>query len=87
MITYNKTFENKDEMKDLILLCEENYKGQVINAARAIAEDSKVKFVMLSGPSCSGKTTTASILFKELANYGKRAEVISIDDFYRDRIK
>ncbi len=87
MITYNKTFENKDEMKDFILLCEENYKGQVINAARAIAEDSKVKFVMLSGPSCSGKTTTASILFKELANYGKRAEVISIDDFYRDRIK
>lgn len=33
------------------------------------------------------KTTTAAILFKELAKYGKQAEVVSIDDFYRDRIK
>lgn len=68
-------------MKEFVLSCEGNYTKQVLDVARSIAGDSSVKFVMLCGPSCSGKTTTASILFSELAQHGKQAEVISIDDF------
>lgn len=87
MINYEKFFNNEAEMKDFILLCEDNYKAQIIDTAEKISSDKNIRFIMLSGPSCSGKTTTAAILFKELAKYGKQAEVVSIDDFYRDRIK
>ena len=87
MINYDRIFNDKNEMKEFVLSCEGNYTKQVLDVARSIAGDSSVKFVMLCGPSCSGKTTTASILFSELAQHGKQAEVISIDDFYRNRIK
>lgn len=87
MIDYEKFFNGETEMKDFVLLCENNYKTQITDIAKKIASDKNIKFLMLSGPSCSGKTTTANILFKELEKYGKQAEVVSIDDFYRDRIK
>lgn len=87
MIKYEKFFNNEVEMRDFVFLCENNYKTQIIDIAKKISSDKNIKFIMLSGPSCSGKTTTASILFKELAKYGKQAEVVSIDDFYRNRIK
>lgn len=41
--------------------------------------------VLLSGPSSSGKTTTANRLCRDLANAGICAHVISLDDFYRGR--
>ncbi len=41
--------------------------------------------IMLSGPSSSGKTTTASMLGRALATHGVESHVISIDDFYRGR--
>lgn len=87
MINYEKFFNNETEMKDFVLLCENNYKAQIIDIAEKISSDKNIKFIMLSGPSCSGKTTTADILFKELEKNGKQAEVVSIDDFYRNRIK
>ena len=87
MINHNRIFNDENEMKEFVLSCEDNYKKQVIDTAKRIADDSTVKFVMLCGPSCSGKTTTASILFNELSEYGKQANVVSIDDFYRNRIK
>lgn len=39
--------------------------------------------VMLSGPSSSGKTTTAHLLRQYLRELGKAAHIISLDDFYR----
>lgn len=41
--------------------------------------------VLLSGPSSSGKTTTAEWLCRALAADGITAHVISLDDFYRGR--
>ena len=41
--------------------------------------------IMLSGPSSSGKTTTASMLTQALAAHGVESHVVSIDDFYRGR--
>ena len=41
------------------------------------------RLVMLSGPSSSGKTTTAHLLRQYLRDFGKAAHIISLDDFYR----
>ncbi|MDD2362588.1 MAG: nucleoside kinase [Oscillospiraceae bacterium] len=41
--------------------------------------------VMLSGPSSSGKTTTAKMLSNRLRELGIEAHTISMDDFYRGR--
>ena len=44
----------------------------------------KYKFLLLSGPSSSGKTTTANIIIRKLKNLGKRAIRVSLDDFFLD---
>ena len=45
------------------------------------------KAVMLSGPSSSGKTTSANRLATQLRVYGKKPVLISLDDYYIDRDK
>lgn len=44
----------------------------------------KFKFLLLSGPSSSGKTTTAKIIRNKLEKQGKKAIIISLDDFFLD---
>ena len=40
--------------------------------------------ICLSGPSASGKTTTAHTLARHFISSGRKAMVISLDDFYMD---
>ena len=44
----------------------------------------KFKFLLLSGPSSSGKTTTANFIIKKLKKRGRRAIRVSLDDFFID---
>ena len=43
------------------------------------------KIILLSGPSSSGKTTTANKICEGIRNCGHRCEVVSLDDFYHNR--
>ena len=64
------------------------YRESLRNVARNISERKKrARVVMLSGPSSSGKTTTAHLLKNYLEGFGIQATIISLDDFYlgRDR--
>lgn len=45
----------------------------------------KAKAVMLSGPSSSGKTTSANRLATQLRVFGKQPILMSLDDYYIDR--
>lgn len=47
--------------------------------------DKQMKFVMISGPSSSGKTTFANRLRIHLIVHGINAKIISLDDYYRNR--
>lgn len=67
----------------LIAEAEENYRRNITAAADRVAEDGKVKLVLLAGPSGSGKTTSANILADLLSEKGRHAEVISLDHFYK----
>lgn len=47
--------------------------------------NSDYDIVLLAGPSSSGKTTTAGILSQKIEQSGRKAYVVSLDDFYLDR--
>ena len=72
------------EMKLLIDKCDGEFAARLENIALDILSKKNVRLVRLSGPTCSGKTTAATMLTKAFAERGKRAITVSIDDFYID---
>ena len=63
---------------------EDSYRDHLENIARNIVRHHRnVRVIMLSGPSSSGKTTTAHLLRDYLTDYGARCTIVSLDDFYR----
>lgn len=61
---------------------EEAYHNNLFNIARQVVRRGKCRILMLSGPSSSGKTTTAHMLQRELAELGEDSVIVSMDDFY-----
>ncbi len=63
---------------------EDSYRDHLENIARNITHHHRdVRVIMLSGPSSSGKTTTAHLLRDYLTEYGAKCSIVSLDDFYR----
>lgn len=63
--------------------CELEYESRIFAAAgEVIASGSKI--VMLTGPSASGKTTTANKIAQAIEMRGSKAKVVSLDDFYKN---
>ncbi len=65
--------------------CEERFSQRFFDIARDITERRHLRIIRLFGPTCSGKTTSAQILISLFESFGKRAHVISIDDFFYDK--
>lgn len=63
--------------------CEQEYVHRVNNAAAATVE-SGASVIMLSGPSASGKTTTAHKVSARLKQIGIESAVVSVDCFYKE---
>ena len=85
MFAYKNIFRNDDEIRLFVEDSEKNYKNQVLEIANEISGMDHIKFLTLSGPTCSGKTTTSYILENEFEKKGLSVKIISIDDFYRNR--
>mgnify|MGYP000859770577 CR=1 FL=1 len=66
-----------------VMHCEIEYESRVI-AAAAESRGGGCKVIMLTGPSASGKTTTAYKLRDALVRSGTHAVVVSLDNFYLD---
>ncbi len=71
--------------KQWIESCEANFFNQLNQVAEKIREQEDLKFIRLTGPTCSGKTTTSNLLIERLKESGKKVHLISIDDFYYDK--
>jgi uridine kinase len=72
---------------DFIRLSETYYEQQLARIADKInSERDKVKVILMSGPSSSGKTTTSHKLEYYLNNLGINTHQISIDDYFKNRI-
>ena len=79
MFIYNNIFENDEQIRLFVEDSERNYKNQVLKIATEISELDHIKFLTLSGPTCSGKTTTSYILEHEFEKRGSTVKIISID--------
>lgn len=78
-----KDVKSHEQAAAFVAFCEEEFEQKIRSAAkRALLCGNKI--ITLSGPTCSGKTTTAAMLVDEIGRAGKIARVISIDDFYLD---
>ena len=71
-------------IREYIRDCDKNFSERLKGVADAIASG-KDRVICLCGPTCSGKTTAATMLSARLKDYGRDVHVISIDDFYYDR--
>ena len=76
----NSLIEN--DAKGFIEECERAYRFQLFKITEGIEKEEGRVLVMLAGPSSSGKTTTAKLLKQNLISKGRKASVISLDDFY-----
>ena len=85
---FNKACKNQKSF-EMIKLSEALHEKKVAQIADQIAhrEGGIPKFVLISGPSSSGKTTSANRLATQLRVHGKKPILMSLDDYYLDRDK
>jgi len=75
------------EINDLILVQEALQERKIGEIAADIVNRKGVKFVMIAGPSSSGKTTFSHRLSVELRTFGLKPHPIGVDDYFVDREK
>ncbi|MGN1150795.1 MAG: nucleoside kinase [Lachnospiraceae bacterium] len=69
-------------ISDMILVQEALQERRLSEIARDIARREGVKFVMIAGPSSSGKTTFSHRLSIQLRTYGLKPHPIGLDNYY-----
>jgi uridine kinase len=78
-------FKSQDEARNFVLSCEWDFEKRLNDTITKMEKLSALRFITLSGPTCSGKTTAAKKIISEFAKIGRGVNVISIDDFYYDK--
>lgn len=73
------------KFSDLIKITETLYTNKLLNVAKKVASDRKIKILLIAGPSSSGKTTTTKKLSMYLKSFGLKPKMLSMDDFFVDR--
>lgn len=72
-------------LSDLILVQEAQQERRIGEIAKDIVSRGNVKFVMIAGPSSSGKTSFSHRLSIQLRTMGKVPHPIALDDYFVDR--
>ncbi len=72
-------------INDMILVQEALQERRIGEIAEDIVRRGGVKFVMIAGPSSSGKTTFSHRLSVELRTYGLKPHPIPVDDYFVNR--
>ena len=72
-------------ISDMILVQEALQERRIGEIAAQIFRKKDTKFVMVAGPSSSGKTTFAHRLAVQLRSFGLRPHIISMDDYFVNR--
>ncbi len=79
-------YEALNNTHAFISVAENRYADALDSIVERITSNKSTEIVLLAGPSCSGKTTTANKLSQMLAEKGHRAFTISLDDFYKNAV-
>ncbi len=75
------------DINELILIQEALQEKKVAEMAARIGSDRSKKFVMIAGPSSSGKTTFSHRLSVQLKAQGMIPHPIAVDDYFVNRVK
>ncbi len=75
----------KGQISDMILVQEALQERRIGEIAKEIVDRGNVKFVLIAGPSSSGKTTFSHRLSIQLRSYGMVPHPIALDDYFVDR--
>lgn len=70
------------ELSRLILIQEALQEKKIASIASVIARDPRIKFILIAGPSSSGKTSFANRLSVQLTAQGMKPHLISADDYF-----
>lgn len=74
------------DTRQMILISEALQEGKISKIAEEIKNRGDVKFVMIAGPSSSGKTTFSQRLSVQLSAHGLRPHCIGVDNYFRNRV-
>ncbi len=77
---------SKGRIQDVILVQEALMERRIGEIAKEIADQKTKKFVMIAGPSSSGKTTFSHRLSIQLMAQGMHPHPIALDDYYVNRV-
>lgn len=80
----NEHITNND-MNSLILVQEALQEQKIVEIVNSIKKRKSTKFVMIAGPSSSGKTTFANRLSIQLRANGYKPHPISVDNYFVER--
>ncbi len=71
------------DFNELIRRCDQRFDDDISKVVKKIMSRSEgIKVVTIAGPSCSNKTTTTTILEKELKKEGLKLKQLNIDDYF-----
>ncbi|MBO7376333.1 MAG: hypothetical protein ILO42_07140 [Clostridia bacterium] len=80
---------DEEEGRRIVTAADERFAGTLCRLADDIIakgeKEGAIRAISLCGPTCSGKTTAASMIIRQLENRGCRVHVISLDDYYFNR--
>ena len=73
------------KIEDLIKITETHFNNQISDLANGIIKK-KARYVLIAGPSSSGKTTTTKKIALQLRSRGYDVLMISVDDYFKDKV-
>ena len=80
------TLVSNREIKGFIESCELHFTDEIKKACDKIIRNNEKNFIMIAGPSSSGKTTSTRVLGSYLRSKGYDPICLSTDDYFVDRI-
>lgn len=75
----------KEGIRNILLVQEALQEAKISNIARKICETGNKRFVMIAGPSSSGKTTFSHRLSIQLTAHGMKPHPIAVDNYFVNR--
>lgn len=75
----------REGIQNLILIQEAYHEAKISEIAEEIARAGNKKFIMIAGPSSSGKTTFSHRLSTQLTAHGMKPHPIALDNYFVDR--
>jgi len=83
----NNAICDHHKFTEVIFAQEAEQERRIAEIATTVAGRKDVKFIMIAGPSSSGKTSFANRLSIQLRSLGKKPHLVSLDDYFVDREK